>query len=198
MKTIPLQEFRNCAGTELGPSDWFLVDQDRISLFADATEDHQFIHVDGERSARTPFGSTIAHGYLTLSLLTHLNSQYALAPAGIVMGINYGSDKVRYLQPVKAGSRVRFLAQKAPEDQHLAENAGGLGGGEGRVLLEDSPPAGQVLMEAVAEFVALTALRAFAPEKETEPLHASDDGASLTDPLLGGTDLRLERSEEAP
>ena len=117
MKTITLQEFRNCAGTELGPSDWFLVDQDRISLFADATEDHQFIHVDGERAARTPFGSTIAHGYLTLSLLTHLNSQYALAPAGIVMGINYGSDKVRYLQPVKAGSRVRSRSKIISVDE---------------------------------------------------------------------------------
>ena len=107
MKTIPLEEFRNCAGSELGPSEWFLVDQDRIDRFAVATEDRQFIHVDPQRAARTPYGGTISHGYLTLSLLTHLNHQYALAPEGIVMGVNYGSDKVRYLQPVKAGSRVR-------------------------------------------------------------------------------------------
>jgi acyl dehydratase len=107
MKAIPLDEFRNSAGTELGPSDWFLVDQDRIDLFADVTEDHQFIHVNPQRAARTPFGGSIAHGYLMLSLLSYLNRQYALAPEGIVMGVNYGSDKVRYLQPVKAGSRVR-------------------------------------------------------------------------------------------
>ncbi len=107
MNLVHLSEFRDCAGSELGPSDWFLVDQARIDRFADATADHQFIHVDSERAAATPFGGTIAHGYLTLALLTHLNGQYALAPEGLVMGVNYGSDKVRYLQPVRSGSRVR-------------------------------------------------------------------------------------------
>jgi acyl dehydratase len=107
MPTVSLRTFRNLAGTELGPSDWFLVDQERIDRFAAATEDHQFIHVDPEQAAATPFGGTIAHGFLTLSLLTHLSSQYALLPEGLVMGVNYGSDKVRYLHPVRAGNRIR-------------------------------------------------------------------------------------------
>lgn len=107
MKTIPVEEFRFCAGSELGPSDWLLIDQARIDSFADATGDHQFIHVDPQRAAATPFHGIIAHGYLTLSLLTHLTRQYLLAPEGIVMAINYGSDKVRYLQPVRSGSRIR-------------------------------------------------------------------------------------------
>ena len=107
MKTIPLEEFKNLADTELGKSDWLRIDQDRINRFADATDDHQFIHVNPEQSAKTPFGSTIAHGYLTLSLVPHLNSQTMVAPQGAVMGINYGADKIRYLQPVITGSRVR-------------------------------------------------------------------------------------------
>jgi acyl dehydratase len=107
VRIVPVEEFRDCAGAELGPSDWCRVDQERIDRFAEATQDRQFIHVDPERAAATPFGGTIAHGYMTLSLLTHLNHQHALAPEGIVMGVNYGSDKVRYLQPVRSGSRVR-------------------------------------------------------------------------------------------
>ena len=120
MKTIPLDEFRNLAGAELGPSDWLLVDQDRINRFADATDDHQFIHTDPEQAAKTPFGSTIAHGYLTLSLVPYLNGQTMVAPEGTVMGINYGSDKIRFVQPVIAGSRVRCntkilsVQEKAP------------------------------------------------------------------------------------
>jgi len=107
LKTIPLEEFKNLAGTELGTSDWMRVDQDRINRFADATDDHQFIHVNPEQAAKTPFGSTIAHGYLSLSLVPHLNAQTMVAPAGTVMGINYGSDKIRFLQPVITGSRIR-------------------------------------------------------------------------------------------
>jgi len=76
-------------------------------MFADATSDHQFIHVDPEKAAATPFGSTIAHGFLSLSLISHLVGQIMLKPEGTVMAINYGSDKVRYLQPVKVDSRVR-------------------------------------------------------------------------------------------
>ncbi|NIP18988.1 MAG: MaoC family dehydratase [Xanthomonadales bacterium] len=107
MRTLPLQEFKNLVGTELGPSDWLLVDQPRIDRFADATEDRQFIHVDPPRAEHTALGGTIAHGFLTLALVTHLQSRYLPAPEGCVMILNYGSDKVRYLQPVPAGSRVR-------------------------------------------------------------------------------------------
>ena len=105
------EDFKNSAGTELGPSDWLLIDQERINRFADATDDHQFIHVDPERAAATPFGSTIAHGFLSLSILPHLLSQIMPIPEGIVMGINYGTDKVRFSLPVHVNSRVRASAR---------------------------------------------------------------------------------------
>ena len=105
--TVSLEEFSASTGRELDPSDWLEITQERVNLFADATEDHQFIHIDPERAAATPFGGTIAHGYLTLSLLVHLNMQHALVPEGMSMIINYGSDKVRFLAPVPVGSRVR-------------------------------------------------------------------------------------------
>ena len=108
---ISVEDFKNSAGTELGPSDWLLIDQARIDRFADATNDHQFIHVDAEKSAATPFGSTIAHGFLSLSLISYLVGQIMLKPKGTVMGINYGSDKVRFLQPVKVNSRIRARAR---------------------------------------------------------------------------------------
>jgi acyl dehydratase len=108
---ISVGDFKNSAGTELGPSDWLLIDQERINRFADATDDYQFIHVDPERAAATPFGSTIAHGFLSLSILPHLLSQIMPIPEGIVMGINYGTDKVRFSQPVHVDSRVRARAR---------------------------------------------------------------------------------------
>lgn len=108
---ISIEAFKDSAGTELGPSDWLLIDQQRINQFAEATNDHQFIHVDPEKAAATPFGSTIAHGFLSLSLISHLVGQIMLKPKGVVMGINYGSDKVRFLQPVKVNSRVRARAR---------------------------------------------------------------------------------------
>lgn len=108
---ISVEEFESSAGTELGPSDWLLIDQQRINTFADATSDHQFIHIDAEKAATTPFGSTIAHGFLSLSLISHLVGQIMLKPKGTVMGINYGSDKVRFLQPVKVDSRIRASAR---------------------------------------------------------------------------------------
>ncbi len=108
---ISVEDFKNSAGTELGPSDWLLIDQQRINCFADATNDHQFIHIDAEKAAATPFGTTIAHGFLSLSLISHLVGQIMLKPEGTVMGINYGSDKVRYLQPVKVDSRIRTRAR---------------------------------------------------------------------------------------
>lgn len=108
---ISIEDFRNSAGKELGPSDWLTIDQERINRFADATADHQFIHVDPEKAAETPFGSTIAHGFLSLSILPHLLSEIMPIPDGIVMGINYGTDKVRFSQPVHVNSRVRARAR---------------------------------------------------------------------------------------
>lgn len=108
---ISIEGFKNSAGTELGPSDWLLIDQERINRFADATDDYQFIHVDPEKAAETTFGSTIAHGFLSLSVLPHLLAQIMPIPDGLVMGINYGTDKVRFSQPVHVDSRVRARAR---------------------------------------------------------------------------------------
>ena len=108
---ISIEGFKNSAGTELGPSDWLLIDQERINRFADATEDYQFIHVDPKKAAETTFGSTIAHGFLSLSILPHLLAQIMPIPDGLVMGINYGTDKVRFSQPVHVDSRVRARAR---------------------------------------------------------------------------------------
>ena len=105
--SIPAAELPTLVGQELGVSDWLLIDQDRVDAFADATLDHQFIHVDPDRAALTPFGGTIAHGFLTLSLLPHFLESAAVPVDGILMAINYGTDKVRFLQPVKVGQRVR-------------------------------------------------------------------------------------------
>ena len=119
-ESIATDEFPAIVGKDLEPSDWLEITQERINQFADATNDHQFIHVDLEKAAQTPFGSTIAHGYLTLSLLSYLLAQKTVAPEGTAMGINYGSDKVRYLTPVKVGQRVRAqqkileVAEKRP------------------------------------------------------------------------------------
>ncbi len=93
-------------GTELGPTEWFTVDQARIDGFADATEDHQWIHVDPQRAAAGPFGTTVAHGFLTLSLIPYLAGQLRRSN-GARMGVNYGLDRVRFPAPVPAGSRVR-------------------------------------------------------------------------------------------
>lgn len=107
-------------GKELGKSDWITVDQDRINGFADITEDHQFIHVNEEAAAMTPFGGTIAHGFLSLSLLSKLAEGQTLVMEGIKMGINYGFEKVRFINPVRAGKKVRGVftlkdaAEKSP------------------------------------------------------------------------------------
>jgi acyl dehydratase len=95
-------------GKELGTSDWTLISQTRIQQFAECTNDHQWIHVDVERAKReTPFGSTIAHGYLTLAMLAETLFEVVVKPAGISQVLNYGLDRVRFLAPVKAGSRIR-------------------------------------------------------------------------------------------
>ncbi|CAL9396095.1 MaoC family dehydratase [Streptomyces albus] len=102
-------ELKEAVGEELGTSDWLEVDQRRIDLFADATGDHQWIHVDPQRAADGPFGSTIAHGYLTLSLLPALVPQI-MRVEGMRMGVNYGVDRVRFPAPVPVGSRLRARA----------------------------------------------------------------------------------------
>ena len=107
MPTIKPSELESWKGKEVGVSDWVEVGQDRINKFADCTEDHQFIHIDEEKAKATPFGGTIAHGLLTLSLLPKLSYGTTLGLEGTVMGINYGFDKVRFLNPVRAGSKVR-------------------------------------------------------------------------------------------
>jgi len=107
MLLVPKEELVNYIDTPLEPSGWFKIDQQRINDFADATLDHQFIHVDEEKALQTPFGATIAHGYLTLSLLPYLTAECGIAPQNILMAINYGSDKLRFLQPVVVGSEVR-------------------------------------------------------------------------------------------
>ena len=95
-------------GQALGTSAWMTIDQDRIDAFAACTEDHQWIHVDRERAGReSPFGTTIAHGFLTLSLLPALRQNLGLMPEGVVVALNYGLDRVRFLTPVPAGARVR-------------------------------------------------------------------------------------------
>ena len=95
-------------GQELGVSDWLTVDQERINEFADCTGDHQWIHVDIERAQReSPLGSTIAHGYLTLALLSAMLMELGVVPAGVSRALNYGLDRVRFMAPVKAGARIR-------------------------------------------------------------------------------------------
>ena len=107
MPVVPAENMKDYIGKELGVSDWFVVDQERINKFADVTEDHQFIHID-EEAAKPLFGSTIAHGFLSLSLLPHLASQSGgLVPENVKAGINYGLDKVRFINPVHSGSKVR-------------------------------------------------------------------------------------------
>ncbi len=101
------EQLKTLAGSERGAGDWFTIDQSRVDAFADITLDHQFIHVDRERAAQTPFGGTIAHGFLTLSLLTHLCEGVTVIPENLVMGINYGFDKVRFLAPVRVRQQVR-------------------------------------------------------------------------------------------
>lgn len=104
---INTAELSGLAGENLPPSEWLTISQERVSQFADATNDHQFIHIDEERARATPFGGTIAHGFLSLSLVTWLTSEAMPVPESTVMTINYGSDKVRYLTPVRVGKRIR-------------------------------------------------------------------------------------------
>ena len=107
MPIASLDDIRARIGTDIGVSDWIAIDQARIDAFADTTEDRQFIHVDPAAAAQTPFGGTIAHGFLTLSLLSRMAADVMQVPDSTIMAVNYGLDRVRFIAPVRAGSRVR-------------------------------------------------------------------------------------------
>jgi len=111
-----LDELIAAQGSEVGPTGWLEVTQDRVNVFADATDDHQWIHVDPERAAGGPFGGTIAHGLLTLSLLPHFMHQLFTVD-NITMAINYGYNKVRFITPVKVGAKIRALAEITKVDR---------------------------------------------------------------------------------
>ena len=120
MPLASLDDIRSRIGDEVGVSSWLTVDQARIDAFAEATEDRQFIHTDPAAAAQTPLGGTIAHGFLSLSLLSRMAAEAMLVPDGIKMALNYGLDRVRFLSPVRAGKRVRgrftldSIEEKAP------------------------------------------------------------------------------------
>ena len=107
MKTLSIQGFCDNVGKFIGTSKWFVIDQSRIEAFADVTEDHQFIHVEPEKAAETPFGQTVAHGFLTLSMLSAMSYDAIPRVEGLKMGVNYGFNKIRFVTPVVAGSKVR-------------------------------------------------------------------------------------------
>ncbi|MDD1984468.1 MaoC family dehydratase, partial [Pseudomonas asiatica] len=113
MPHVPVTELSQYVGKELGRSAWLKIDQQRINLFAEATGDFQFIHVDPEKAAKTPFGCTIAHGFLTLSLIPKLIEDILVLPEGLKMVVNYGLDSVRFIQPVKVDSQVRLKVDLA-------------------------------------------------------------------------------------
>jgi acyl dehydratase len=118
---MTLDDLRRAIGTTVGPTPWLPIDQERIDAFAEATGDRQWIHVDRERAAAGPFGGTIAHGYLTLSLIAPAHFDLAAFPAVGVTVVNYGLDKVRFVSPVRSGARVRTRIELL----ELADRRGG-------------------------------------------------------------------------
>ena len=117
MPIASIDEIKSRIGEEIGVSGWLPVDQAAIDAFAEVTQDHQFIHVDPEAAAKTPFGGTVAHGFLTLSLLSRMAADVTLRPEGLRMAVNYGFERVRFIAPVRAGKRVRgrFVLARAEE-----------------------------------------------------------------------------------
>ena len=120
MPVAPLEEIRDRIGQEIGVSGWLEITQQRIDEFAESTEDRQFIHIDPEAAAQTPFGTTIAHGFLSLSMLSRMAAEVMLIPDSTKMAVNYGLDRVRFIAPVKSGKRIRgrfrldSVEEKAP------------------------------------------------------------------------------------
>jgi acyl dehydratase len=120
MPAASLDDIRSRVGTEIGVSGWLVIDQARIDAFAEATEDRQFIHVDPEAAAATPFGGTVAHGFLSLSMLSRMAAEAMLIPDNVRMAVNYGLDRVRFIAPVRSGQRIRgrfvldAIDEKAP------------------------------------------------------------------------------------
>jgi len=112
-QTVTREQLDRMIGERLGVSDWFLVDQERVNRFADVTVDHQFIHIDPTRAKGTPFGGTIAHGFLTLSLLVPLCLDFIPVLENRTLVVNYGFDKVRFVAPVRVGKRIRALSTLA-------------------------------------------------------------------------------------
>ncbi|MDX3225104.1 MaoC family dehydratase [Streptomyces sp. ME19-01-6] len=144
-----LDELKKLAGTDLGTSDWTEVTQERVNTFADATGDHQWIHVDVEKAKEGPFGAPIAHGYLTLSLFIPMFTEL-LEVEGVTTKVNYGLNKVRFPSPVKVGSRIRLIARLA----EVEEVAGGVQiTVDGTVEIEDAPKPACVL-QSVSRFYA--------------------------------------------
>ena len=140
-----MSSLRDIVGVELGPTDWLEVSQERIDTFAQATDDHQWIHVDPVRAAEGPFGTTIAHGYLTLSLCAPLLSQALAGLTDSPMSINYGTNRVRFPAPVPAGSRIRARATVVSVDD--------VPGGEQAVVLTTVEREGGEKPVCVAEIV---------------------------------------------
>ncbi|MGD9344437.1 MAG: MaoC family dehydratase [Candidatus Aminicenantes bacterium] len=109
-RTFTFNAVKELVGNEIGVSDWLQISQERINMFAECTGDGQWIHTDKEKAKDGPFGTTVAHGYLILSLLSHFNFQYSIFTEGIKMAFNYGLNKVRFISPVPEGSRIRHRA----------------------------------------------------------------------------------------
>lgn len=125
--TIDAEQLQDHVGKEVGVSDWMVIDQDRINQFAEATGDHQYIHVDPERAAQTPFGTTIAHGFLTMSLMVLMGYEGSTKLNNTVMGINYGLDRLRFINPVKVNSKIRgrfklVSAEEKKPNQYLLKH----------------------------------------------------------------------------
>ena len=128
MPIAALEDIRARIGQEIGVSEWLTVDQARIHAFAEATEDRQFIHTDASAAAQTPFGGTIAHGFLSLALLSRMGTEAMLIPEGARMAVNYGLDRVRFIAPVRSGKRLRgrfvldSIEEKAPGQVLMRHN----------------------------------------------------------------------------
>ena len=110
-KFLPLEEIRTLIGSEIGKTEWMCIDQERINKFADCTEDRQWIHVDPQRAAQGPYGKIVAHGFLTISLLPYLTRKLTFAPEGFNLIVNYGMNKVRFIEPVPVNAMIRDIME---------------------------------------------------------------------------------------